>query len=100
MSCARKSSKATPRGCWVWRKVKAFVALLDDILFLLNAISGAGRIADWEAEFAGEIGRHIAGFAQAEIAPLDEPGDAQGCHSLQMVTGLASSAIRTSQKRG
>jgi len=59
--------------------VKPFSAPLDDILFSLNAIAGADRIADWDADFAAEIGRHFASFAEAEIAPLDEPGDRQGC---------------------
>lgn len=59
--------------------MKAFTAPIEDILFSLNEIAGADRIPDWDKEFAGEIAAHFATFAQGEIAPLDEPGDIQGC---------------------
>ena len=59
--------------------MKPFSAPLDDILFSLDRIAGADTVPGWDAEFAAEIGRHFADFAQAEIAPLDEPGDRQGC---------------------
>jgi len=59
--------------------MKPFAAPLDDILFSLNEIAGADRIADWDGEFAAELGGHFSAFAEGEIAPLDEPGDIQGC---------------------
>jgi alkylation response protein AidB-like acyl-CoA dehydrogenase len=60
------------------KTMKPFVAPVADILFSLNEIAGAKRIADWDAEFAGEIAGHFAAFAEGEIAPVDEPGDVQG----------------------
>lgn len=62
--------------------MKPFKAPLDDILFSLNHVAGADTLNDWDAEFGAEIGSHFAAFAEGEIAPLDEPGDWQGC-SLQ-----------------
>ncbi|MDQ2090251.1 acyl-CoA dehydrogenase family protein [Marimonas arenosa] len=59
--------------------MKPFRAPLGDILFTLNHVAGAAALPDWDAEFAGEIGAHFAAFAEGEIAPLDEPGDRQGC---------------------
>lgn len=56
-----------------------FSAPLEDILFSLNVVSGAPRIPGWDAELAAELGAHFAAFAEGEIAPLDEPGDIQGC---------------------
>lgn len=58
--------------------MKPFAAPVADILFSLNEIAGAKRIADWDADFAGEIAGHFASFAEGEIAPVDEPGDMQG----------------------
>ena len=59
--------------------MKPFTAPLDDILFTLTHVAGADRTPDWDAEMAREIGTHFAAFAEGEIAPLDEPGDRQGC---------------------
>lgn len=59
--------------------MKPFKAPLNDILFSLNHVAGANTLDDWDAEFGAEIGSHFAAFAEGEIAPLDEPGDAQGC---------------------
>ncbi|UYV38148.1 acyl-CoA dehydrogenase family protein [Rhodobacteraceae bacterium D3-12] len=59
--------------------MKPFKAPLDDILFTLNHVAGAHALSEWDAEFAGDIGAHFAAFAEGEIAPLDEPGDRQGC---------------------
>ncbi|WP_068109398.1 acyl-CoA dehydrogenase family protein [Tropicimonas marinistellae] len=59
--------------------MKPFSAPLDDILFTLTHVAGAGDLPEFDAEFAGEIAGHFASFAEAEIAPLDEPGDQQGC---------------------
>lgn len=59
--------------------MKAFAAPLDDILFSLAHVAGADQLGDWDADFAAEIAGHFAAFAEGEIAPLDEPGDRQGC---------------------
>jgi alkylation response protein AidB-like acyl-CoA dehydrogenase len=59
--------------------MKPFTAPLDDILFTLTHVAGADRTPDWDADMAREIGAHFAAFAEGEIAPLDEPGDRQGC---------------------
>ena len=59
--------------------MKAFAAPLDDILFCMTHVAGAEALPDWDAEFAREIAGHFAAFAEGEIAPLDEPGDRQGC---------------------
>jgi alkylation response protein AidB-like acyl-CoA dehydrogenase len=58
--------------------MKPYAAPVADILFSLNEIAGAKRIAGWDPEFAGEIAGHFAAFAEGEIAPLDEPGDIEG----------------------
>lgn len=55
-----------------------FKAPVDDILFSLNRVAGADGLPDWDADLAGEIISHFAAFAEGEIAPLDESGDAQG----------------------
>ena len=57
----------------------AYCAPLDDILFSLNAVAGAGRIPDWDSDLAAELGGHFAAFAEGMIAPLDESGDRDGC---------------------
>ena len=59
--------------------MKPFKAPLEDILFSLNHVVGADALDEWDAEFGGEIAEHFASFAEGEIAPLDEPGDMQGC---------------------
>ncbi|WP_071674671.1 acyl-CoA dehydrogenase family protein [Nioella nitratireducens] len=59
--------------------MKPFTAPLDDILFTLTHVAGADSTPDWDADMAREIGAHFAAFAEGEIAPLDEPGDRQGC---------------------
>ena len=59
--------------------MKPFAAPLDDILFSLEYMAGAPRLTDWDGDFAAEIAGHFASFAEAEIAPLDEAGDRQGC---------------------
>ncbi|WP_417278046.1 acyl-CoA dehydrogenase family protein [Celeribacter sp.] len=56
-----------------------FKAPLEDILFCLRNVAGADRLSDWDAELAEGILGHFAAFAEGVIAPLDEPGDAQGC---------------------
>lgn len=59
--------------------MKPFSASLDDILFCLEAAGQASTLPDWDSTLAEEIGGHFAAFAEGEIAPLDEPGDVQGC---------------------
>jgi len=59
--------------------MKPFLAPVDDILFSLDHLVGASRLPDWDPELAAEIASHFAAFAEGEIAPLDEPGDRQGC---------------------
>jgi alkylation response protein AidB-like acyl-CoA dehydrogenase len=56
-----------------------FSAPVDDILFSLNHVARAPDLPHWDGEMAGEILGHFASFAEGRIAPLDEPGDAQGC---------------------
>jgi alkylation response protein AidB-like acyl-CoA dehydrogenase len=56
-----------------------FSAPMDDIVFCLTAVAGATQLPEWDADFATEVARHFAAFAEVEIAPLDAPGDAQGC---------------------
>ena len=56
-----------------------YAAPVDDILFSLTMVAGAETLPDWDEELASEILSHFAAFAEGVIAPLDEPGDAQGC---------------------
>ncbi len=59
--------------------MKPFSAPLDDILFSLAHVAGAASLPHWDGELAAEIGGHFAAFAQEQLAPLNEPGDTQGC---------------------
>jgi len=59
--------------------MKAFAAPIDDILFSLNHVARAGVLPQWDGDVAAQIGQHFAGFAEAEIAPLNASGDQQGC---------------------
>ena len=56
-----------------------FKAPVEDILFSLNHVAGASVVAEWDSSQSGEILSHFAAFAENIIAPLDEPGDKQGC---------------------
>lgn len=56
-----------------------FKAPVDDILFSLRDVAGAGSMADWDDDLAGDILGAFSAFAEGVIAPLDEAGDAQGC---------------------
>jgi 3-(methylthio)propanoyl-CoA dehydrogenase len=56
-----------------------FKAPLDDILFCLEAVSGAPDLPAWDSELVAEILSHFARFAEAEIGPIDAPGDLEGC---------------------
>ena len=53
-----------------------FRAPTDDILASLRR---AARGEDWDADVAAEVIGHFAAFAEGVLAPLDAPGDAQGC---------------------
>lgn len=63
--------------------MKPFKAPLDDILFCLNEVSGARRLRDWDPNFIQDLAEHFASFAENKIAPLDEPGDIQGCRLVE-----------------
>ncbi len=56
-----------------------YKAPVEDILFSLNKVAGADVLPAWDAELCAEILNHFAAFAEDKIAPLDEPGDKQGC---------------------
>ncbi|KQI72932.1 acyl-CoA dehydrogenase [Loktanella sp. 5RATIMAR09] len=55
----------------------AFKAPTEDILFSLTHVAQANRLDDWDAELAGDILGHFAGFAEGVIAPLNAVGDRQ-----------------------
>jgi len=59
--------------------MKPFSAPLDDILFSLEHVAGAPGLPHWDGDLALEIGTHFAAFAEGRLAPLNEPGDRQGC---------------------
>ncbi|ASP34254.1 acyl-CoA dehydrogenase family protein [Labrenzia sp. VG12] len=59
--------------------MKPFSAPLDDILFSLEHVAGASVLPHWDRDLAAEIGAHFAAFAEGQLAPLNEPGDRQGC---------------------
>ncbi|WP_138467840.1 acyl-CoA dehydrogenase family protein [Poseidonocella sp. HB161398] len=56
-----------------------FAAPLDDILFCLRHVARAPGLPGWDDELCEGILTHFASFAEGVIAPLDAPGDAQGC---------------------
>ncbi|MCY0093741.1 acyl-CoA dehydrogenase family protein [Hoeflea ulvae] len=56
-----------------------FKAPVDDILFSLLRVARASRVEGLDVELLREIIGHFASFAEEVIAPLDEPGDRQGC---------------------
>ncbi|PCI88406.1 MAG: acyl-CoA dehydrogenase [Hyphomicrobiales bacterium] len=56
-----------------------FSAPVEDIIFSLEFVADAGRIDGWDADLVREIVQHFAGFAQGEIAPVDEAADLEGC---------------------
>jgi alkylation response protein AidB-like acyl-CoA dehydrogenase len=60
--------------------VVPFTAPIDDILFSLNNVARAVDLPDWDSELTVEILTHFSALAEGEIAPLDEPGDSQGCN--------------------
>lgn len=56
-----------------------FAAPVDDILFSLEKVAGAGRLSGWDSDLAQEILRQFARLAEGEIAPADEAADREGC---------------------
>ena len=58
--------------------MKPFAAPVDDILFTLEHVAGAARLALYDIDLAADIAHHFAGFAERVIAPIDEPGDREG----------------------
>jgi len=63
--------------------VTAFRPPVDDILFSLAEVAGAARLPDWDGELAKEVIGHFAAFAEGRIAPLDGPGDREGCRLVE-----------------
>jgi len=61
--------------------VTLFKAPIDDILFALSVTGDQSTIVrhDFDAEITSEILNHFARFAEDVIAPIDEPGDQEGC---------------------
>lgn len=57
----------------------SFHAPVDDIRFSLRHVARADRLPDWDDGLASEILGHFADFAEGRIAPLNAPGDRQGC---------------------
>ena len=55
--------------------MQPFQAPVDDIIFSLVHVARADRLDGLDVELMQEIIGHFAGFAEAVIAPLDEPGD-------------------------
>ncbi|WP_372604079.1 acyl-CoA dehydrogenase family protein [Actibacterium sp.] len=56
-----------------------FTAPVNEILFSLEHVANANRLPDWDSDLVREIITHFGEFANNEIAPLDEPGDIEGC---------------------
>lgn len=54
------------------------MAALQDSIWSLE-FAGAARIPGWDGTLAREVQQHFAAFAEGRIAPLDGPGDLQGC---------------------
>lgn len=71
-----------------------FTAPVEDILFSIETLAGAGQLKDWDSELASEIITHFAAFAEGVIAPLNATGHAQGCRliggQVQMPDGFQS----------
>ena len=71
-----------------------FTAPVDDILFTLEHVAQASRLANWDADLAREVIAQFARFAEGEVAPVDEAADREGCRlengRVQMPTGLVA----------
>lgn len=60
-----------------------FKAPTEDILFALSVTGDENHAAEhgFDAEITREILDHFARFAEDVIAPIDEPGDQEGCRN-------------------
>lgn len=56
-----------------------FEAPVEDILFSLEHVAGAGRLPGWDADLTREIVTQFARFAEGAVAPADEAADREGC---------------------
>ncbi len=69
-----------------------FKAPVDDILFSLSKVAGASSLQGWDDDLARDIIGHFASLAEDKIAPLNAPGDREGCSltdgAVQMPTGF------------
>ncbi|MAU45919.1 MAG: acyl-CoA dehydrogenase [Yangia sp.] len=54
-----------------------FQAPLDDIFHSLRTF--AGEVPGWDPELSQEVAGHFAAFAEGVLAPLNGPGDREGC---------------------
>lgn len=70
----------------------------EDILFSLNKVADTQCLPHWDSDTCRDILAHFSSFAEAEIAPLDETGDAEGCQfvngSVQMPAGFTEAYAR------
>ncbi|MBT9385047.1 acyl-CoA dehydrogenase family protein [Pseudooceanicola sp. CBS1P-1] len=61
----------------------------------------AGDLPDWDAEFSAEIAGHFAAFAEGVLAPLNTPGDRQGCRldagRVKMPDGFAAAYVELAE---
>ena len=73
-----------------------FQAPTDEIFHSLRIF--AGDHPGWDAELSQEITQHFAAFAEGVLAPLNEPGDRQGCRlengRVRMPDGFAAARSR------
>lgn len=56
-----------------------FSAPVDDILFSLEHVARLDRTPGWDSDLVAQTAAHFATFAEAELAPLNAPGDREGC---------------------
>ncbi|MBR9910152.1 MAG: acyl-CoA dehydrogenase [Gammaproteobacteria bacterium] len=59
--------------------MKEFKAPVEDIEFCLREIVAIDQLPEWDQELCSEVINVFARFAEQEIAPLNEPGDREGC---------------------
>jgi alkylation response protein AidB-like acyl-CoA dehydrogenase len=74
--------------------MSGFGAQTEEILFTINRVADASSLPDWDPDLAAEVLWQFARFAESEIAPLNGPGDEQGCamagDRVHMPTGFRS----------
>jgi 3-(methylthio)propanoyl-CoA dehydrogenase len=56
-----------------------FSAPIADILFSMRDVASAADLPEWDDDLVQDILQAFAGFAEAEIAPLNARGDRDGC---------------------